>query len=149
MKQKLVWILLLLMVGSFVYLRLRTPHAAQITAIKIGRAQIQVEIADTPEKRAQGLSGREMLGVSQGMLFPMDESQVYAFWMKDMRFPLDIIWIRDGRVVDISESVPAPKAGELPASVRPREPVNYVLEVNAGFVEKKGISVGDRVEIKF
>lgn len=149
MRQKLVWILLVLMVGSFVYLRVRSPNTEQSTVVKIGRTQVQVEIAATPEKRAQGLSGRVELADDHGMLFPMGEPQVYAFWMKAMRFPLDIIWIRDGRVVDISENVPAPTAGELPVSVRPREPIDYVLEVNAGFVEKKGIGVGDRVEIKF
>ncbi len=147
MRQKLVWVLLALMAVAFVYLRLRTPNAAQPTVVKIGRAQIQVEIADTPEARAQGLSGRAKLEEGYGMLFPMGEPEVYAFWMKDMQFPLDIIWIRDDRVVDISENVPPPKIGEFPVSVRPRSPVNYVLEVNAGFAEKNGVTVGDRVEI--
>ncbi|MBI4135890.1 DUF192 domain-containing protein [Candidatus Uhrbacteria bacterium] len=147
MKLKLAYILLALMAVTFLYLRIRAVPEKAVKSVRIGNTKILVDVAVTPEARAQGLSGRAELGENEGMLFPMGESQVYAFWMKDMRFPLDIIWIRDGRVADISENIPPPKSGEFPVSVRPREPINYVLEVNAGFVEKKGINIGDPVRL--
>ena len=115
--------------------------------MRVGSATVVIEIADTDAKRAQGLSGRESLAQDQGLLFIMKEPAVHYFWMKDMLFPLDIIWIREGIVVDISENVPAPKDGEKPMTVSPGEPADQVLEVNAGFAEKNGITTGDKVEL--
>jgi uncharacterized membrane protein (UPF0127 family) len=85
------------------------------------------------------------------MLFEYDRPGFYSFWMRDVRFDLDLVWIRDGRIVDVHHRVPAPKdptpEGSLP-TYRPRELADTVLEVSAGFAAAHGWQPGDRVEIE-
>src|SRR3990167_3839192 len=81
--------------------------------IIINNHKIYIEIADTSEKRAQGLSNRDSLPEDHGMLFIFDTYQKSAFWMKDMRFPIDIIWIRDDIIVDITKNVSILEGSEL------------------------------------
>lgn len=117
---------------------------------------VQVEIADTDVKRQQGLMFRESLAESEGMLFIFKKEARHSFWMKNTKFPLDIIWIdRDKRIVDIKAGVPPCKeiyesfdGGNREKSCEsfsPREKALYVLEVNAGFTEKNKIWAGDKV----
>lgn len=146
MKQKIIPIALVLMVILFAYLRFFGNRPKQYT-MRVGGANVALEIADTVGKQRQGLSGRASLPENQGMYFPMGEPSRYVFWMKDMQFPLDIIWIRDGRIVDISENVPYPVGDHVPVSVQSKEPASGVLEVNADFTEKHGTKIGDTVEI--
>ena len=119
--------------------------------VKIGEKAILVELADTQETRNKGLSGRDGLGEDQGMLFVFETQDVSpAFWMKDMKFSIDIIWINDGKVVLISKEVPAPAADTPDRSLplyTPESVVDYVLEVSAGSSDKNGISVGDGVDL--
>ena len=109
---------------------------------------IDVEVVDTPEKQAQGLSGREKIPDKAGMLFYFSEYRVRDFWMKNMLFPLDIIWIDGGKVVGISKNVPIPDGESLPTYSSP-SPVSMVLEVNSGFADKNNLKVGDRVDFYF
>lgn len=112
----------------------------------INGQKIQVEVADTESSQIKGLSGREALCASCGMLFVYNNSIQRTFWMKDMNFPLDIIWLRDNKVIGISAGLPP--EGEKPLRIyASSEPVDMVLEVNAGFVARNEIKVGD--EIKF
>ena len=83
----------------------------------------------------------------EGMYFPMGLPSIYSFWMNDMHFPLDIIWIRAGKVVDISKNVPYPLPGNPPATAQPKEPADAVLEVNADFTEKHGVKIGDAIQL--
>ena len=86
------------------------------------------------------------------MLFIFDQKYQPSFWMFDMNFPLDIIWISDDVIVDIDRNVPIPKPNTLDYQLplyTPEKPINYVLEVNAGFCEKNSIEVGDSVEFNF
>jgi hypothetical protein len=80
------------------------------------------------------------------MLFPYEQPGFLPFWMKDMRFAIDIIWIRDGRIVDVAHSVPFDPEGPGP-TVRPRELADSVLEVPAGYAAAQGWRRGDRVEV--
>jgi hypothetical protein len=119
--------------------------------IKVRNVEINVEVANTQTERAKGLSERNSLDENSGMLFDFGEKNVSpGFWMKGMRFPLDIIWIKDNSVLKIDKNVPAPASAtadsELPL-YRPSEPIDYVLEVNAGFSDKKGIKPGDQLTI--
>lgn len=111
---------------------------------------LEVELADTEEKRAKGLSNRNILGPNEGMLFIFASKDVVpSFWMKDMTFPIDIIWINDDKIAEID------KVAEIQANVSdaklklytPAKAVDYVLEVNAGFCNKYGIKVGDSVDL--
>ena len=112
--------------------------------VKVGDVDIPVEIALDP---VRGLSGRGSMNPGTGMLFRMVNAR--DFWMKDMRFPLDIIWINDKReVVDISENLPIPTAAShfLPL-YSPKRLAVYALEINGGEAKALGINIGDAVEI--
>ena len=107
------------------------------------------EIASTPSERAQGLSGRESLAPQSGMLFVFEGGRVSPFWMNEMRFSLDFVWIsQDCLVADITHSVPAPNPqtslSDLPTYSSER-PAAYNFEINAGEAIDLGIEVGDAV----
>lgn len=106
-----------------------------------------IEVADTIAKRDLGLGERDSLSADHGMYFPFDAEQRWVFWMKGMRFPIDIIWIRAGKVVDIDHSVPPPKALPLD-TFSPIEPADAVLEVNAGVAQEIGLKPGDEVILR-
>lgn len=144
--------LLRLSVSTLFLVAILVPSACRAVGcagdrLTIGERQVCVEIAESAEAIGRGLSWRDSLGENQGMLFIFQNSGHYAFWMKDMRFPLDFIWIADGSVVDLTENVPIPVGEPLPM-YRPRAPVNWVLEVNAGFAARNKIVIGDRVTLE-
>ena len=114
-----------------------------VPQVTIGAARVAVELARTPEEWARGLSGRAPLKEGTGMLFVFPTPAPRAFWMKDMRFALDIIWIGgDLRVVDVTENA-LPES--YPATFSPRAPAQYVLEVPAGFAQRYRIRPGMEV----
>jgi len=128
--------------------QMESPDGA---AVRVGgKATYSVDMAVTDAERQQGLSGREFMAQDAGMLFVFEGEQPRQFWMKDMRFPLDIIWI-DGqcRLVGVSADVPIPPPNADDADI-PRAPSNlpvrYVLELNAGEWGRAGLSEGDRVK---
>jgi uncharacterized membrane protein (UPF0127 family) len=114
--------------------------------VTIGIHRIRAEVADTPERKARGLSGRSQLGKGRGMLFPHARPGLHGFWMYDMRFDIDIVWIREDRIVDVTSRAPHDPPGALP-TYRPREAADLVLEVPAGTAEGLGWKIGDRVKI--
>ena len=117
--------------------------------VRIGhRVTVTVEVARTEAEKVRGLSDRDRLAPDRGMLFVYGAPVRPLIWMRGMRFPLDILWIRDGRVVDLVRGAKAPAPDEAPQEFAPREDAQYVLEVPAGFAERHGIAVGDRAEIR-
>jgi len=119
--------------------------------LSIDGATWTVELATTMVEQARGLSYRASLAPGAGMLFVFSRPGVQNFWMKDMRFPLDMIWIAgDGTVAGFAQDAPAPAPGtalwNLPVYSSPPG-VNEVLEVNAGTVAKYNIKVGDTVTV--
>lgn len=113
--------------------------------LQIRNQTFTLEYAVTDREKQQGLSGRDPLPDNHGMIFVYRDKQQYPFWMIDMKFALDFIWIDDTKIVDITENVPAPLPGQQPETVSPKQPVNRILEVNAGTVERLGIQIGDTV----
>ncbi len=114
------------------------------STLKISNKTIQVDLADTPATREQGLSGRVALAPDHGMLFVFENSDKYGFWMNEMNFSIDIIWIDEAkRVVHIEKNV-SPES--FPKIFTPTEPAKYVLEVSAGFSDLNGLMVGDPVD---
>lgn len=115
----------------------------------VNEARIRVLVADTPEERVAGLGGYADLPEDAGMLFVLPEPTQPTFWMKGMNFAIDIIWIHDGVVVQIHDSVPLPPRNspddQLPR-YRPDEPITHVLELTAGSAERLGITIGSRLE---
>ena len=113
----------------------------------VGDTVIVIERAKSPQEHALGLGGRKSLGERMGMLFIFEEKRNSQFWMKGMEFPIDIIWLVDGRVVALDEGAkvaPHLKDDELPRYAAP-VPFDRVLEVEAGNAKKWGVSVGTRV----
>ncbi len=118
--------------------------------VTINDNKIEVEVADDEDSRRTGLSGRDSLEEGQGMLFAFEEKQIVEFWMVDMKFPIDIIFIDDTMIVDIDANVQPPEEGANKAALpiySPDVPVNYVLEVPGGFSEANNIKVGDTAKI--
>jgi uncharacterized membrane protein (UPF0127 family) len=116
----------------------------QIQYVKIAGKILKVDLALTPEAQEQGLSGREKLKEDEGMLFVFNYTEQYPFWMKDMNFAIDIIWIgEDLRVVYIKKNA-TPES--YPETFLPDQNAKYVLEVLSQFSEKNNLKVGDRVE---
>lgn len=112
--------------------------------VKIGNVELKVKIADSPQERSKGLSGISSLPENEGVFFVFAEKDTTpSFWMKDMLIPLDIIWINDGKIVKIDKNVPISDPNKL---YSPSQPIDYVLEVNAGFSDKNGLEVGDLAE---
>lgn len=114
--------------------------------VQINDAVINVEVADTYERHYKGLSGTDKLCGNCGMLFIFGDKQAREFVMRDMNYPLDIIWIDDDKVIKIDEDLP-PEGWNPKTIYSSGIPVNYVLEVNAGFCRKHDITVGKRVVI--
>ncbi len=99
--------------------------------ITIGGQTFETELADTPEKRIQGLMSRSSLDKNKGMLFSFEKEGFHAIWMKNTLLPLDIIWIsKDQRVVDVQSLSPCTE--DPCPSFRPRSPAKFILEVNKG-----------------
>lgn len=104
---------------------------------------MRVDVADTEKLRTLGLSGRNSLCPSCGMLFKFDRPSRYGFWMKDMKFPIDIVWINaEKRIIGVENSA---SPDSYPTVFYPTEPVLYVLELPAGVVVKRHIDIGQEV----
>ena len=105
---------------------------------------INATVVTAPGERKKGLSKRDLLPLTEGMLFVFEKSGLWGFWMKDMKFAIDIIWIDGNKVTTIAPDV---SPSTYPSSFYPDMPSDKVLEVNAGTVQKLGVKVGD--EVKF
>lgn len=114
--------------------------------IAINGQKLAVEIADEPQEQSQGLSDRTSLGQDKGMLFVFPQPLMPAFWMKNMHFSLDMLWINaDGKVIAITKNI---SPDTYPNTFQPPSPVKYVLEVNAGWSDKNSIKIGDAMTIE-
>ncbi len=117
---------------------------ANKSIVEINGKEIEVEIADTPESRYNGLSNRDGLRADYGMLFVFEDKRERTFVMREMNFPLDIIWIDGNTIIGISENLP-PEGKRYKNLYKSPAPVDYVLEVNASFADKNNIKIGDTV----
>jgi uncharacterized membrane protein (UPF0127 family) len=115
--------------------------------IFVGNKKLNVQIVTSNSDMQKGLSGRNKLTDHEGMLFDFKKLTRPTFWMKDMNFDLDLIWIQNKKIIGITADVPAPKSlsGSLP-TYSPPEEVDMVLEVNAGWSKANKIKIGDVVE---
>ena len=118
------------------------PTARTIT---IKGYTIRVDLAESAASREQGLSGREGLAPDQGMLFVFPTDGIYAFWMKNMRFSIDMVWLaKDGTVVYIVSSA-SPES--YPTDFVSTTPARYVVELPAGWAHAHDLTVGDSVQL--
>lgn len=115
----------------------------------VGGEKLTVLVADTPAHRHRGLGRRDSLGEFGGMLFVFPYPGRHSIVMRDMRFPIDIIWIDGDRVVDLAPDVPT-EPGKNSGALKvylPRTPATLVLETPAGLIERLGVKIGDKVVI--
>lgn len=109
-------------------------------------AVITAELAVTDEERQRGLMYREKINADQGMLFIFEEESIQSFWMKNMNFSIDIIWLdREKRIIHIEHRVP-PCPEEPCPTYSSRIPAMYILEIKAGSADKNKLKLYDRLE---
>lgn len=117
----------------------------QKVGIKIQQTMFEAFVSDTPELRARGLGGFTSLEANQAMLFVFDRSDIWSFWMKDMLFPIDIVWVDEQfKIVFIKTHV---TPDTFPKSFSSKDPARYVLEFPSGTVNKFWFKVGDEIQI--
>lgn len=146
-----VLFLIIISVGIFlIFKRPPKPSPSEPTApktepkitLRIKNKEIQVELADTPEKRALGLMFRQNLEENSGMLFVFEREGIYPFWMKNTRIPLSIAFIdKNNVIIDILEMVPNQEVIRYSPSI----PFIAALEMNRGWFLRNGINIGDTV----
>lgn len=146
--QKIIALLLLGTVFIFAIKNIQqsiinNQQTSKFASIQIGGQKLQVEVVRAPEELSRGLGGRDAIG-SDGMLFVLPTRQVPHFWMKDMRFDLDFVWIDYPKVVALTPRVSAQR-GESDRLLKVYSPglsATHVLELNSGEIEKLGIKIG-------
>jgi uncharacterized membrane protein (UPF0127 family) len=140
-KKELIFTIVCLLVASlfFVWPHEHTKeHHQEEVKLKIGEKTYTTEVSVTKEAREKGLSGRAELCRGCAMLFVFDAPSQYGFWMKDMQFPIDILWLRDGRIVH-KESNVSPDDQRI---LKPTEAADSVLEISPD----ESVQVGERVD---
>ena len=111
-------------------------------------ARVQAELADTPQKRSQGLMFRERLAPDAGMLFRFEDAGEWSFWMKNTKVALDILWIGpDKKIVHIEENVPICPKDPCP-EYKPSKDALYALELPAGSVKREKLAKGMKLEFE-
>lgn len=115
-------------------------------SLKIGDLDVSLVVSDTEETRVKGLSEMELLPDNSAMLFVFDKPDTYGFWMKDMKFPIDVIWLDEKMKITHIEKNVSPDT--FPNKFFPPEKSLYVIEFNAGFSEQNGLVVGNILDLK-
>jgi uncharacterized protein len=115
-----------------------------------GGAVIQAELANTPQKRAEGLMYRTHLAPDRGMLFTFSQAEAWVFWMKNTKIPLDLIWINDKKqIVHIEQNVPiCTRTDDSCPQYRPNEGALYVLELAGGRAESLKLQRGSKLQFQ-
>ena len=141
----LAFVCLLALVSVMVYRMTSLTSFTGASHLKVGEAVVElIGIADNDAERSLGLSNHPGLMPGQGLLFVFNTDGMYSFWMKDMTFSIDILWIdAGGKIVTIAQGV---SPNTFPKAFTSDSPARYVLEVPAGFALTHGITVGTHVE---
>lgn len=118
------------------------------TTVKVADEKFKVKVAKTDKEKQIGLSDTKKLGEKDGMLFVFDKADKYSFWMREMDFPIDIIYIKGDEVVEVIENAPAPTSDESDLPIyQSSADADRVLEVNSGVAKKYNITKGTKIEI--
>ncbi len=147
------WNAALLVVGALVFVWALTlfPMPTNTTplptvTLTAGDATIVAEVASTPDEQQKGLSDRLALADGTGMLFVYDKEGSPGIWMKDMNFPIDIVWANSEGIIVTIESDVSPAT--YPSAFYPSAPAAYVLEIPAGYAKKHDIAIGGQIVVK-
>jgi len=156
MKNKLFYLLILIIATASLWLIVderinnksdgRSVDNQQFTSLKLGNQTFLAEIAKTEKERERGLSGKNSLPEDFGMLFVFNKPDKYLFWMKEMNFPIDIIWLNENKkIVDITTNL---ATSTYPNTVTSQTSALYVFEINAGLADKYNFKIGDSLDFK-
>lgn len=138
----LFFIIVYFIYGLLIGPRIFNDHERR--GVKVGKVKYNLYISDTESKRMQGLSGVVSMPKNQGMLFIFEEPNTYGFWMKDMKFPLDMIFIRENKVVDLKENI---LESSFPQIYYPATAVDAVIELHTGQIQRTNIRIGDSIKV--
>lgn len=135
---------LVIVIALIVWVVWRGQEVAERALVSTNDVTLSVRLADNVLERKQGLSGLEAADVkAQGMLFVFPEAKVQNFWMRGMKLPLDVLWIKNGAIVAVDEGIQPPKAGEEPVTMTSAPiAVDMVLELPAGYAHKFDLRPG-------
>ena len=106
-----------------------------------------IDVATTSEQKEIGLAKYAAIEQDKGMYFPFDHSDYYGFWMKNMKFPIDIIFLQNKKIVTIFSDV-KPQKNYAVYVYKPTRPANAVLEITAGLSKKYGFTLGDTLNLQ-
>jgi len=147
LKMIILFILLMIVIGIFFW-REQSRLSNKNNTLSINGQSVDIQLADTEKLRYQGLSGQKKICEFCGMLFIFPEKKVENIVMRNMNFPLDIIYIDENKIIKIDANL-LPE-GENPNTIYSSEfPVDYILEVNSGFTDKYNINIGDEINFNF
>ena len=135
-------LILAVAVWSYFFLQDSNSTDGDSKIISINNEKFKIESARSPEEQQKGLGGRENLCADCGMLFEFTQEDKHSFWMRDMKFPLDIIWISSNKVVFVVKNISPDNQNVFAPPVK----ANKVLEINAGISDKYEIREGSKVE---
>lgn len=124
------------------------PFLSQSGKATVNNQVFKLYLANTDNTRQVGLSDKTEMPQDYGMLFEFEKADYHTFWMKNMKFPIDILFLKDDKVVTVYKNAQVPKEGDSLSLYKPEEPANKVLEINAGLSEKYNIKKGDTVKIE-
>ena len=143
-KNKIFIFLAIILVLTF-YLAIFEKETKQVC---INEKCFKVEIADNNSERMIGLSKYESLPENQGMLFIFPVEEIPGFWMKDMKFPIDIIWINKNlEIIGFDKNLQPCEENKNCEVYYPTKKIKYVLEINSGLSEMNNFEIGDRVKV--
>jgi len=144
---------ILLVIGIFLtitlFVKLWQNYHWDTAVVELKNKNLTVLVADTYARQYRGLGGRKSLKNYDGMLFLHGTSDKYGMVMRDMDFPIDIVWLDKGQVVDIAPNVPV-ENGTKEANLmvyKPRKPANAVLELKAGWTMENSLKIGDFLKV--
>lgn len=148
-RKKIVTLVLLVMLLVSVSLFLGGPKESEIIIVEFPNGKtMETEVANTPEKLLFGLAFREGLPAGTGMLYIFESTGLHRVQTRQFRIPVDMIWVDESHhVVHLLEQVPPCAQDPCPLYGPPPEPVRYLIEAEAGYVRREGITTG--MELKF
>lgn len=135
------------LIGGFVVLIVALVGAYIVTTfvpttpLRLGSGVYSLRVADTETERAQGLSGVKKLASNEGLLMKYDGDGKWGIWMKDMKIPIDIVWLNKDKQVIYIVAGASPESGTM-TTYEPKSPARYVIELPAGGVEQAAIKTG-------
>ncbi len=153
--KKLIFVTILLIVSVFLSVNAKrrtinflSKTVAQKPSAIINNHSFDIDVARTTAEKQIGLTKYTNLAQNKGMYFIFEKADYYPFWMKNMKFPIDILFIKQNTIVDIKENAsPAALSDPNPTQFTPKDPADAVLEISSGLSKKYNIHIGDQVSV--